>query len=164
MAQTGSVAVNQAIQILRRNTGLHYSIQAIEKASGVELAQIHNDQIHGINVATEVAERSAGVKYPGIYVFCDRIKNSLKEKFRTFSGQIRTNIEVRVTHDRLEGVEPMLQLYIDAVTDVLDNNRGDWGNGSFFGGAYEINYGQVKHGGKNFVQSAKVSFELEMSR
>jgi hypothetical protein len=164
MVQTGSAAVMQVIQMLRSSTGLPYSVQAIADATGVDLHAIRNEQIHGMNVAMEVAERSAGVKYPGVYVFCDRIKNSLKEKFRTFSGQVRTNIEVRVTHDRLEGVEHSLQLYVDAVTDVLNNNRGDWGNGLFFGGAYEINYGQVKHGGRNFVQAAKVSFELEMSR
>jgi hypothetical protein len=164
MAQTGSVAVNRVIQILKSNTGLPYSIQAIAKLTGTELAPIQSEQIHGINVAVEVAERSAGAKYPAVYVFCDRVKNTMREKFRTFSGQIRTNIEIRVSYDRLEGVERQLQLYIDAVTDVLDNNRGDWGNGSFFGGSYEINYGQVKHGGKNFVQTAKVSFELEMSQ
>ena len=164
MAQTGSVAVNRVIQILKSNTGLPYSIQAIAKSTDTELAPIGSEQIHGINVAAEVAERSAGARYPAVYVFCDRVKNTMREKFRTFSGQIRTNIEIRVSYDRLEGVERQLQLYVDAVTDVLDNNRGDWGNGSFFGGGYEINYGQVKHGGKNFVQTAKVSFELEMSR
>ena len=164
MAQTGSVAVTRVIQLLKSNTGLPYSIQAIAKLTDTELPPIRCENIHGMNVAMEVAERSAGVKYPAAYVFCDRVKNSLKEKFRTFSGQVRTNIEIRVSHDRLEGVERQLQLYMDAVTEVLDNNRGDWGNGSFFGGGYEINYGQVKHGGKNFVQTARVSFELEMSR
>jgi hypothetical protein len=164
MAQTGSVAVNRVIQILSGNTGLLYSVQAIGELAGVLLPPILNEQIHAINIATEVVERSSGVKYPGVYVYCDRVKNTLKEKFRTFSGQIRANIEVRVSHDRLEGVSPQLQLYVDAITSVLDNNRGDWGDGSFFGGGYEINYGQVKHGGKNFVQTARVSFELEMSR
>ena len=164
MAQTGSVAVSRAIQILRGDTGLPYSIQAIAELTGRELAPIHSGRILGINVTPEVAERSAGVNYPSVYVFCDRVRNTLKEKFRTFSGQIRTNIEVRVSHDHLEGVESQLQLYVDAVTGVLDNNRRDWGDGAFFGGSYEINYSQVKHGGKNFVQTARVSFELEMSR
>ena len=164
MAQTGSVAVNRAIRILSANTGLLYSIQAISELSGVELTPILRGQIHAINVAPEVAERSAGVQYPSVYVFCDRVKNTLKEKFRTFSGQVRTNIEVRVSHDRLEGIEHALQLYVDAITGVLDNNRGDWGGGPFFGGSYEITFGQVKHGGTNFVQTARVSFELEMSR
>ena len=163
MAQTGSVAVSQVIQMLSSDTGLLYGVQATADATGVELRPIYSEQIHRMNVAMEVAERSAGVRYPAVYVFCDRVTNSMKEKFRTFSGQIRANIEVRVSHDRLEGVERILQLYIDAVTNVLDNNRGDWGNGSFFGGTYEIHYGQVKHGGKNFVQAAKVSFEIEMS-
>jgi hypothetical protein len=117
-----------------------------------------------MNVAPDVVERSAGVKYPSIYVYSDRVKNTLKEKFRTFSGQVRTNIEIRVSHDRLEAVEKEAQLYADAIAGVLDDNRGDWGDGSFFGGSYEINYGQIKHGGKNFIQTARVSFELEMSR
>ncbi len=164
MAQTGSVAVNRVIQMLSGNTGLAYSVQAMSDLSGVSLQPIAIEQIQGINVASEVAERSSGVRYPSVYVYCDRVKNTLREKFRTFSGQIRTNVEIRVSHDRLEGIEPQLQLYVDAITNVLDNNRGDWGDGSFFGGVYEINYGQVKHGGRNFVQSARVSFELEGSR
>jgi len=150
--------------MLQQETGLPYAVQAIAELSGIELAPIRAGQIHAINVTPEVAERSAGVRYPGVYVFCDRVRNSLKEKFRNFSGQLRMNAEVRVSNDRIEEVEQSLQLYIDAITTVLDNNRGDWGGGAFFGGAYEINYGQVKHGGKNFVQTARVSFELEMSR
>src|SRR5882672_4431748 len=117
MAQTGSVAVSRVIQILKGDTGLPYSIQAIAELTDTELAPIPSCQIHGINVAPEVAERSAGAKYPSVYVFCDRVKNTLKEKFRTFSGQIRVNIEIRVSHDRIEGVERQLQLYIDAITD-----------------------------------------------
>ena len=70
---------------------------------------------------------------------------------------------MRVTHDRLEGLDQMAQAYVDALTQVLDSNRGDWGDGLFYTGGYTVTYQPVKHGGKNFLQTAKVSFDLQVS-
>ena len=50
-----------------------------------------------------------------------------------------------------------------AITQVLDNSRGDWGDGVFFAGGYEVAFGGIKHGGRNFLQIAKVAFVLEIS-
>jgi hypothetical protein len=58
----------------------------------------------------------------------------------------------------------MLQLYVDAVTRVLDRSRGDWSEGMYYTGGYEVTFGAVKRGGKNFVQTAKVAFEVGVSR
>ena len=46
---------------------------------------------------------------------------------------------------------------------VLDFSRGDWGDGMYYAGGYQVTFGSVKHGGKNFVQSAKVIFEIGVS-
>ena len=73
-------------------------------------------------------------------------------------------VEVRVSQDRLEGIEGKLQSYAEAVTQVLDRSRGDWSEGMFYTGGYEVAFGPVKRGGKNFVQVAKVAFEVEVSR
>ena len=73
-------------------------------------------------------------------------------------------VEVRFSQDRLEGVEDRLRGYVDAVTLVLERNQGDWGAGMFYGGGYEVAFGPVKRGGRNFVQSAKVTFAVEVSR
>jgi hypothetical protein len=56
-----------------------------------------------------------------------------------------------------------LQAYVDAITQVLDNSRGDLGDGTFFDGGYEVTFGGVKHGGRHFLQIAKVLFVLEVS-
>jgi hypothetical protein len=72
-------------------------------------------------------------------------------------------VEARVSQDRLDQIETNLQGFVDAITQVLDNSRGDWGDGTFFDGAYEVNFGGVKHGGRNFLQIAKVVFVLEIS-
>ena len=72
-------------------------------------------------------------------------------------------IEARVSQDRLEDIGPNTQMYVDAITAVLDCNRGDWGDGVYYGGGYEVAFGGVKQGGRNFLQIAKVSIVLEIS-
>jgi len=49
------------------------------------------------------------------------------------------------------------------VTQVLDANRGSWGQGMFFTGGYEVKFDPVQHGGRNFLQVAKVTFEVDLS-
>ena len=72
-------------------------------------------------------------------------------------------VEVRMSQDRLDDLDRQTQWHADAVTRVLDENRGDWGDGVFYGGGYEISYGPVKHGGRNFLQIAKIVFTVDIS-
>lgn len=72
-------------------------------------------------------------------------------------------VEVRVSQDRLDEMETRVQLYVDAVIQVLNENRGDWGDGVFYGGTYEVSYGPVKHGGRNFIQIAKIALAVDIS-
>jgi hypothetical protein len=131
--------------------------------SGIELAPIPPAHVVNQNVAFELSERAQVVKYPAVHVYVDRVQNRLTEKFRKFSGTVRTVAEVRVSQDRIEGVEDQLRLYVEAVTQVLDANRGSWGEGAFFTGGYEVSFEPVRHGGRNFLQIAKVTFEINMS-
>ena len=55
-------------------------------------------------------------------------------------------------------------MYVDAVCALLDDSRGDWGDGSFYGGGYAVAYEPVVKGGKNFLQRAKVNFDVEVSK
>jgi hypothetical protein len=96
-------------------------------------------------------------------VYCERVSNLLREKYRRFSGTVRMAIEIRDSRDRIEGLEDEVRYYADAVAQVLDSNRGDWGDGVFYPGGYEVTFGPVKQGGKNFLQSAKATFDLEVS-
>src|SRR5579883_1910965 len=147
MAQPANIAAAKFIGFLASaDKGLGPSIAGLAADTGVTLA-----------------ERSQAVKYPVVHVYSDRVRNTLTEKFRTFSGKVRTVAEVRFSQDRVEGIEEQLRLYVDAVTQVLDANRGSWGEGAFFAGAYEVSFDPVQHGGKNFLQIARVSFEVDLS-
>jgi len=165
MAQTGSIAVRKTVEFLTAtDAGVNRIVGQLANDSGVALEPLPPAHIVNQNVAVELTERAKIVKYPVIHVYVDRVRNQLTEKFRVFSGKARTVAEVRVSEDRLEGVEEQLRLYVDAITGVLDANRGSWGEGAFFAGGYEVAFEPVKHGGKNFIQTAKVSFEVDLSK
>jgi hypothetical protein len=134
-------------------------VQRITGANGA----LSEAQVRKQNVAADLAERSGAVRYPVVLVYCEKIVNSMVEKFRTFSGALQMAIEVRQSSDRLEGLEDSVESTADAVTQILSANRGDWGDGMYYSGGYQVAFGPVKQGGKNFIQVAKVTFEIGAS-
>ncbi len=117
-----------------------------------------------IHVSVEIADKSGHAHYPALLVYCDKLSNVLKEKFRRFSGRARMTVEVRNSADRLELLDSGTDVYVDAVCALLDDSRGDWGSGLFYGGGYEVAYEPIARGGRNFLQRARVVFEVEISR
>ena len=151
------------VQFLAAPGGLNTNIAALAQAAKIDLSPLPSQHFFTGNVSSDIAEKSGEIKYAAIYIYCDKIVNSLKEKFRSFSGNLQMEIDVRVSHDRLDGIERVSQLYADAVTQTLSQIRGDWGQGLFYPGTYEISFGPVKHGGRNFIKSAKISFQVDAS-
>ena len=163
MAWVGSTVTAQVLGLLRMPQGLNACVATLAQALNTTASPLAESQLTAQNVAIDLAERSQDVTYPAVTVYCDKIVNQLKEKFRAFSGIAVMTIEVRVSQDRLDGIEGQSQMYLDALTQVLDQNRGDWGEGMYYAGGYEAAFGQVKHGGRNFIQVAKVTFNVGVS-
>jgi hypothetical protein len=163
MARIGNAATQKTLQFLTAPAGLSSSIGAISREEAITLPVVGVRQILAQNVAADIVERDLETSYPAIHLYCEKLTNTLKETFRTFSGQAQMAVEVRVSTDRLQGIEQRLQLYVDAVAQVLEKNRGDWGGGMFYTGGYEAVFGGVKRGGKNYIQTAKITFELQVS-
>jgi hypothetical protein len=164
MSKTARIATAKLAQILTtEETGLGAMLGELANDSGTQLASIGISRIIQQNTPFPLAEKSVTAKYPSVHIYCDRIQNLLTEKFRTFSGKIRTVAEVRVSQDRIEGLEDQARLYAEGITRLLDANRGDWGEGMFFSGAYEVKFEPIQAGGKNFLQVAKVTFEVDLS-
>ncbi len=163
MLQIAGPSTQKVLGVLAAPDGLPAAVEALNLQQGMKLAPITPQQIVAQNVTPELSEQSSANNYPLVYVYCSKVVNLLREKFRTFSGETQMVVETRVSQDRLDQLETNLQGYVDAVTQVLDNSRGDWGDGVFFDGGYEVAFGGVKHGGRNFLQIAKVSFVLEIS-
>jgi hypothetical protein len=163
MAWVGSTVTAKVLGLLSAPQGLNVNVSTLAQAENLTLTPVWQSQIVAQNVSVELAERSIDIRYPTVNVYCEKIINQLTEKFRIFSGNAIMVIEVRVSQDRLQGIESQTQSYLDAVTQVLDQNRGDWGEGMYYAGRYEAALGPVKHGGQNFIQVGKVTFEVGMS-
>lgn len=116
------------------------------------------------NVSVDISDKAGHAHYPALLVYCDKVSNSLKEKFRRFSGKAHMVVEVRHSQDRLESIDANLQMYVDAVCAMLDDSRGDWGDGAVYTGGYDVSYDPVSRGGKNYLQRAKVGFDVEVSK
>ena len=117
-----------------------------------------------LNAAAELMERGGTTEYPAMTVYCEKVVNDLREKFRSFSGVVQMAIEVRHSQDRMEGIEDALEQQTDAVTQTLTASRGDWGDGAYYAGGYQVTFGRMSRGGRNFTQAAKVTFEIGVSR
>jgi len=148
----GSALSGQIIQLITAPAGANAALAALSAA-----------QIRAQNVAADLMERGEAVSYPSVNVYCEKLVNALTEQSRSFSGTARMVVEVRHSHDRLEGLQNALELYTDAVTAALGASRGDWGNGMFYAGGYEVSFTAAKHGGRNFIQTAKIALEIGVS-
>ena len=154
----GSAAAAKVVDRITGGTGMSSRVAALSGAAPDSL------QVHLQNVSADLVERAGTVKYPALHIYCEKVVNDLGEKFRSFSGKLHMAIEVRHSQDRLEGIHEALELYADAATQVLNATRGDWGDGMFYAGGYEISFGAVKSGGRNLIQVAKITFEIGVSR
>ena len=160
---SGTLTASVVSRLRATQDGVNARIGAIEaadkslKASGIRSILLHN-------MSVDLSEKSGLAHYPALAVYCDKVANTMREKFRQFSGKVSLVVEVRHSQDKVDGIETNTQVYVDAVCALLDDSRGDWGDGSFYGGGYAVAYEPVMRGGKNFLQRAKVNFEVEVSK
>jgi hypothetical protein len=159
----GSLAAGKVIQRMTAPAGVSANLAALTLGGEQQPAAFNASQIRSQNAAADLAERGDPVVYPAVNVYCEKIINSLVEKFRTFSGTLQMAIELRASQDRLAGLQDGLEFYADAVMQMLDASRGDWGDRMYYCGGYQVVFSPVKHGGKNYIQTAKVTFEIGVS-
>jgi hypothetical protein len=160
---SGTLTNTLVSKLTSTSEGVNIRIGAITEGDAT-LAAVAVKSVVAQNVSVDISDNTGHTHYPSILVYCDKLSNAMTEKFREFSGQARMNAEVRHSEDRLDRVQTNLQTTVDAVCALLADSRGDWGNGAFYTGGYDVTYEPVVRGGKNFLQRAKVSFELEVSR
>ncbi|MDZ4798332.1 MAG: hypothetical protein SGI92_09230 [Bryobacteraceae bacterium] len=160
MANTLSQITSQLANILRGEHGFSQTVADLQVDKPVSPAE--GAGIVELYAAADLAEKAGAVKYPVLHVYCDRIQNTLNEKFRTFSGKADLNIEIRVSHDHLDQLQVQLRDYVQAVTTVLERNRGAWDSTTWYAGTYEVTFSPVRRGGRNYLQTARVRLEVNI--
>src|ERR1700722_18442212 len=160
---SGTLADTAVAMLSSTASGVNVRVGAIEKNDG-SLTATGIETIVALHASVEISDKVGYVQYPALLIYCDKLSNTLKEKFRQFSGKAHVVVEARHSQDNLDSLESTVEVYVDAVCALLDDSRGDWGSGLFYGGGYEVGYETVARGGKNFLQRVKVGFDVEVSK
>lgn len=158
------LAPTTVANLLTAENALSSQIAAVEEEFGYTLPAIPLSQIVLSAADADVLDRRQQISYPRIAVYADHVVNDLREKFRTLSGTVSVTIAVAASADLVDQVEQWIHYYVEAITNVLSQNIGDWGNGMFFPGTYDVQLQPPKPGGSGFVQTANVTCLLSVSR
>lgn len=142
--------------------GLGYHLAQVSAATGLELKQWDGFIVAEQNIGPELSEKTLTGTYPSLFIYVENLSNQRKEKFRTFSGKGTVVIELRVSSDRADTLQQESEAYVEAVTNVLDNHTGYWGNGLYYDGQYDITIGPIKRGGKNYLQITKIKLTVDI--
>ncbi len=163
MQLVATAAAQALVDRLSNQQGVQKILQDRMLAGGLKLHGNGLGAIRAGNYSVEIGDLARGGKSPEMLVYTQKIRNLLTEKFQTFSGKVEMVVEIRNSADRLDGLQQDTQAYTEAVMQALDASRGEWQDGFYYSGRYDVEFEPVKHGGRNYSQTATVSLELEVN-
>ncbi len=163
MSQVATQSASALVDLLRSDVGV--AKRLFDRLSGDPnlTRQYPEPVVHAAHLTGEHWEKNQPVRYPQLVVYCERIRNLQTEKFRRFSGVVDLAIEVRNSSDHVVGLEQSTLLYVEAVTDVIEDCRGEWGQCIYSSGQYEVKFEAVKPGGKRFLQVARITVPVQVN-
>jgi hypothetical protein len=150
--------------LLTTSSAIETQVASLSASSGVNVPIIPASHVYLSSAPAGMAELQQQLGYPRISVFSTKLKNTQAEKFRSLSGSVTVTAEIAATGDLLADVDTWIHFYVEAITAILRQNRGDWGDGVFFSGAFDIDVQPPKPGASGFLQLARVNFDVGVSR
>lgn len=162
MARTTAAALERFLALLNDPAaGFQAQLNLIAARDGVVLRPLGARSLFVMNAAPELVDQSRDEEYPELFVFAERIENLQREKFAYFSGTVRLGAEVRISSEVPDRLETDLHRHVEALLNVLHSAPAEWGQGLAYTGRYVVSFAPAKLGGNNFLQTAKISFELD---
>ena len=163
MTPLSTLAVQKVINVLITGNALQQTLAAIETATQVQVPLIATTQIVASAAAPDLADNNLQLSYPRVCLYANGIQNKQTEKFRSFSGTLTVIAEIWASASLLTQTDQWIHFYVEAITELLRANIGDWGNGFFFSGKYDVQFQPPKPGGFGFVESSKITITLNVS-
>ena len=156
-------ALNKIANLLQGNGALQSQITSFAGRAGMPVPPITTPQIVVTSASPELADANIELTYPRVCLYATGVNNSLMEKFMSFSGTITVAIEIWASADLVTECDLWMHYYLGAVAKILEQNRGDWGDGFYFSGLYQAQIQSPKVGGLGFVRSAKLNCTVNAS-
>ncbi|HLI29961.1 MAG TPA: hypothetical protein VKV79_02530 [Terriglobia bacterium] len=159
------LAAQKAQSFLTQSDALSQTIATLASdAGGAQVPPINSTQVVLSSVSPDIGDKDVQLTYPRVCLYSSGLKNTQAEKFRSVSGTVSVVAEVWASGNMVTQTDQWIHFYVEAVTEVLGGTAGDWGDGLFFSGLYDVQFQAPKAGGFGYVQSAKVSCTVNVSR
>jgi hypothetical protein len=150
--------------LLTKENALEESIDALAASSNLTLPTITSAGVVLSSASADIDDKNVQLTYPRICLYSTALKNTQLEKFRSLSGTVSVIAELWASANLLQDTDQWIHFYVEAMTDILRRSIGDWGDGIFFSGMYDVQFQPPKVGGFGYVESAKVTCVLNVSR
>jgi len=157
------LAAQKVLNLLTGNNALQQQIAAIASSTNSVVPPITTSQIVLSSASADLADKNIQLTYPRVCIYSSGLKNTQLEKFRSLSGTVAVVSEVWASGNLVSEADQWIHYYVEAATELLRKNIGDWGDGFFFSGVYDVQFQPPKAGGIGFVESAKITCNLNVS-
>jgi hypothetical protein len=157
------LAAEKIASLLTNSNLLATEIGQIAADNNVNIPPIASTQVLLSSATPDIGDLRAQMSYPRVCIYSDTIKNTRIEKFRSLSGTVGVIAEIWASANLVQQTDQWIHYYVEALTEILRQNTGDWQDGLFFSGIYTVQFAPPKAGGLGYVQSAKVACSLNVS-
>jgi hypothetical protein len=158
------LAAQKVANLLTASNALQTQLGALAAAAGQPVPTVHSGQVVVTSATQDMGDKSMQLTYPRICLYASGLKNTRAEKALTLSGTVSVTGEVWASANLVQQADTWIHFYVEAFTLLLRQNAGDWGDGFFFSGVYEVAFQPPKTGGLGYVESAKVICALNVSQ
>ena len=157
------LAAQKFLSKLIAEDALQQSILANAAALNITVPAITSSQILLSSAPPELADKNMQLAYPRVCIYSSGARNTQTEKFRSFSGYVALVAEIWASANLITQTDAWIHFYVASVANIVQSATGDWGDGMFYSGAYDVQLQPPKVGGVGFVESAKLTFSLNVS-
>ena len=158
------LASQKLSDLLTTNSALAQAVESMALSGQTVVPVVSAKQIILSSAGAEIADRDVELTYPRVCLYTSGFKASQLEKFRSLSGTLSTVAEIWMSGNLVSDTDRWIHFYVEAVSSLLRANIGDWGDGVFFFGAYDVQFQPPKAGGLGFVQMARIRCDITVSR
>jgi hypothetical protein len=151
-------------ELLTNGNALEQQINEVAAASNLTVPTITSSGVLLSSASAEIGDKDFQLTYPRICLYSTAVKNTHIEKFRSLSGTVSVTADVWASANLLQDTDQWIHFYVEAMTNILRQSIGDWGDGIFFSGVYDVQFQPLKVGGFGYVESAKVTCNVNVSR
>ena len=152
------------LNLLTNGDALEQQITLLAQASSVNVPSITADQVLLSSASPDLGDKDVQLTYPRVCLYSAAVRNTQAEKFMSLSGAVSVIADIWASSNLATDTDQWIHFYVEAFTAILRQNRGDWGQGLFFSGVYEVQFQPPKPGGVGFVKWARVTSSLNVSR